>query len=356
MFGDKAAWPMPEGARAKATVAYPFGVSIANRTSISDGDWLIMKWARGLPPGAVDGRVALIARGEPDEGYTHHLKRIRRVTPSTSRPRYELWSDNPAVPPVPAEATDQVIALLVRSVSAAELAPPVGTELAASELLDAFGLGATDPPTAPWSRVDGHLFVFASRPGVLVAADRAQVPVERRGAAETAYVLVEVASSGSDRWRYHGPGRWREEDAAWSLQEEVDFSTWRRLGQGRSASRHLPDGAEDDAKRILDALMLTPGPGAYLESPATLPGRRCRIVRRSSGGGVVIDGGPDGFKARTVSATDLAWVLLADADVLKSGGALDEPRVNRLRYLTGTPKNSTRWIDTRWALLLHAAW
>lgn len=28
------------------------------------------------------------------------------------------------------------------------------------------------------------------------------------------------------------------------------------------------------------------------------------------------------------------------------GGLLDEERVNRLRYLEGTPKASTRWIDT----------
>ena len=41
-------------------------------------------------------------------------------------------------------------------------------------------------------------------------------------------------------------------------------------------------------------------------------------------------------------------------DVRRSGGILDEPRVNRLRYLEGTPKGSTRWIDTGWALLLVA--
>jgi hypothetical protein len=37
-----------------------------------------------------------------------------------------------------------------------------------------------------------------------------------------------------------------------------------------------------------------------------------------------------------------------------TGGILDEARVNRLRYLEGTPKASTRWIDTGWAIALVA--
>ena len=35
-----------------------------------------------------------------------------------------------------------------------------------------------------------------------------------------------------------------------------------------------------------------------------------------------------------------------------NGGLLDEHRVNRVRYLEGTPYDSTRWIDTRNALQL----
>jgi hypothetical protein len=56
-----------------------------------------------------------------------------------------------------------------------------------------------------------------------------------------------------------------------------------------------------------------------------------------------------------VSLTDLAWALLAKDDVESNGGILDEPRVNRLRYLEGTPKESTRWIDTGWALAIVTA-
>ena len=51
--------------------------------------------------------------------------------------------------------------------------------------------------------------------------------------------------------------------------------------------------------------------------------------------------------------TDVAWVVVAADDVRERGGVLDEARVNLLRYLAGTPKGSTRWVDTRWAL---AAW
>jgi hypothetical protein len=59
-------------------------------------------------------------------------------------------------------------------------------------------------------------------------------------------------------------------------------------------------------------------------------------------GGVRIDGRPDGFRERTVSVTDIAWVLVARDDVASTGGVLDEARVNRLRYLEGTPKGATR--------------
>ena len=48
----------------------------------------------------------------------------------------------------------------------------------------------------------------------------------------------------------------------------------------------------------------------------------------------------------------LAWVLLAADAVSEQGGLLDEARVNRLRYLEGTPRRSTRWIDTGWAMVL----
>lgn len=45
-------------------------------------------------------------------------------------------------------------------------------------------------------------------------------------------------------------------------------------------------------------------------------------------------------------------MLAAADDASTNGGEVDEGRVNRLRYLLGTPKESTRWIDTGWAIAI----
>jgi len=77
---------------------------------------------------------------------------------------------------------------------------------------------------------------------------------------------------------------------------------------------------------------------------------KCPVVGAAARSGLRIEGT---FEPRTVSLLDLGWVIAADTDVTEEGGVLDEEPVNRLRYLEGTPKGSTRWIDTQWAL---AAW
>ena len=51
-----------------------------------------------------------------------------------------------------------------------------------------------------------------------------------------------------------------------------------------------------------------------------------------------------------MSLLDIAWALTGMRDVEAHGGLLDEERVNKMRYLEGTPKVSTRWIDTGWAI------
>ena len=100
-------------------------------------------------------------------------------------------------------------------------------------------------------------------------------------------------------------------------------------------------------QRVVDALL--PMPNAVLIHGK----RRARVLGRSQRGGLRIDGGDEGFAERSISLTDIAWVAVADDDVRAHGGLLDEARVNRARYLVGTPRGSTRWIDTNWAL---AAW
>ncbi len=84
-------------------------------------------------------------------------------------------------------------------------------------------------------------------------------------------------------------------------------------------------------------------------------GKRARVLGRAARGGVRVDGGDGGFRERTVSLADIAWVIVAADHAAEEGGRLDEERVNRLRYLEGTPKGSTRWIDTGWAIALWNA-
>jgi hypothetical protein len=70
---------------------------------------------------------------------------------------------------------------------------------------------------------------------------------------------------------------------------------------------------------------------------------------------VRIAGEAGAFAERTISLADLGWTQLAADEVRLVGGLLDEARVNRLRYIEGTPKASTRWIDTGWAIELVKA-
>ena len=120
----------------------------------------------------------------------------------------------------------------------------------------------------------------------------------------------------------------------------LDFATWRALGQGRSASRRLPPGMLDEAASVVKQVLRDVGEGAWIERD----GKRLRVAGAAENGGLRIDGGPGGFRERTLSLVDVAWVLVARRDVERDGGVLDEARVNRLRYLEGTPKGATRTI------------
>jgi hypothetical protein len=104
------------------------------------------------------------------------------------------------------------------------------------------------------------------------------------------------------------------------------------------------------ARSLVDRWLREHEPTSWVEGA----GKRARILGQAPQGGLKIDGGPGGFAERTVTLTDIAWVVAARADVDRSGGLLDEARVNRRRYLAGTPRASTRWIDTGWALFLLA--
>lgn len=173
------------------------------------------------------------------------------------------------------------------------------------------------------------------------------------GSSVTSGALAGSGASGC--LREVGRALEREGDL-WSIPP-VDFATWRALGEGRDASRRLPEGALDRARDVVRAVLRDPGVGGVLARD----GKRLRIAGEAARGGLRIDGAVDpgsadgGFAERTVSLLDIAWVLVAADDVHAHGGVLDEARVNRLRYLEGTPKGSTRWIDTGWALVVVGA-
>lgn len=183
--------------------------------------------------------------------------------------------------------------------------------------------------------------------GAFPESDRLVAPVDDRRPGETAYVLVRPPSGGP--WTYVGVARWLDDERRWQVGP-LDYASWRALGDGREVSRRLPPGAEDRARGLADRLLATVGEGGWVEGD----GKRCRIVGRAPRGGLRIDGGPDGFRERTVSLADIAWVLVA-REAAGPGGRVDEAVVNRLRYLDGTPKGATRWIDTGWALHLVRA-
>jgi hypothetical protein len=306
---------------------------------IRDGDWLVMRYARGAGAGAVEGKVALVQVSDP-AGYGYQVKRIVR-----DEKGWRLRSDNPARPSFEAAEDVIPIALLVETIAPERLGPERGAVLTDEQAMETFGLEGL-PKTG---RRNGHLFLCVTKKGVLVEPDRLDLRIVDRRPAETAFVLTRAEGQGL--WRYGGVARWQENEDRWALAEPVDYATWRALGHGRTSSRSLPPEAITQAEAWVEQLLRIHPPGAVLERE----GKLCRIVGQASRGGVRIDGGPRGFEERTVTLTDLSWALRARDDTRKTGGLLNEARVNHLRYLEGTPKGSTRWIDTGWALFLVAA-
>ena len=306
---------------------------------IRDGDWLLFKYGRGAGLGAVQGKVALVETEDRDGDLGHQVKRVVREGSV-----WRLVSDRPGAGQFEASERTRVVGLLVERIRPEALAPEVGSRLADDALAGAFGL-AEIPVNG---RNGGHLFLLVDRPE-FSAPDHLKRAVRDRRPGETAYVLTRETPEAA--WRYCGVGRWSEAEQAWAVPE-IDFDTWRALGDGgRSASRRLAPEFVAEAATLVARVLGTFGEGARLGDE----GKHCRVTGKAHGGGLRIDGGDGGFAERTVSLTDLAWALAAAQDVAARGGVLDEARVNRLRYLEGTPKGSTRWIDTGWGLAILRA-
>ncbi|MBL4849338.1 MAG: DEAD/DEAH box helicase, partial [Planctomycetes bacterium] len=296
---------------------------------LRDGDWAVLRWQRQAPLEAVLEKVSLVVR----EDGSHVLKRVIK-----SGDGFALQSDNPDHAQLPAGPGDRPLAFLEGVVTPESLAPAVGAQFGLSVLEDAFGLRDVSPGRI--ARAGGFLFLFGDDPQLLRGPDRLELRVEDLRPGETAYVFT--GAEGDADWRYAGVGRW--DGQLWAFPA-LDLRTWRGWAGGKGVSRTASPKWIAKADRLAEQIVTRAEIVPWLEAR----GKRCRVVGRSSRGGIRIDGGPDGFKERTVSQADLAFLLQAQASV---SGHLDEVAVNRVRYLEGTPKSSTRWIDTGWALVL----
>lgn len=305
---------------------------------LHDGDWAVMKLARSLPASAVENRVVLVEVEGDSFGAQYQIKRLKRDGRG-----WRLTSDNPDGPAFTATESMVPIARLERAIRPEDLAPSIATTISEADLPARFGIEMLQPRS---DRHGGHLFIFIDRKGQLVEPDRVRFTGLAPRPAETAFVLARRSDAD---WQYLGVARQTSERGIWSLPA-TDFTTWRTWGDGRGASHRLPDDAVTRAQRVANALLGLPEDARWISKP---DGARARIVGEAARGGLRIDGGPGGFEERTVSLIDLAWTAVAADDVIEHGGLLDEQRVNKLRYLSGTPKGSTRWIDTGWAI---AAW
>ncbi|WP_338046597.1 DEAD/DEAH box helicase family protein [Polyangium spumosum] len=303
---------------------------------IRDGDWLVLRFARGQSREAIHGKIALVEVPDSQLGASHLVKRVVQ-----DDGRWILRSENHAFPAIDATADTVLIAALVEMVKPESLGPPVGATIEDEGLAEAFGL--SEPPRS--GRVDGHLFLFIEEKGRLVAPDRIRFPGIEPRPGETAFVLTRAPEGAT--WRYAGVARFIEEDGLWACAG-IDLPTFRTLGGGREASRTLPRSVEDRARRLVEDLLRKKGVGSIIERDE----RKFRLVGPAKRGGLRIDGGPGGFEERTVSLTDIGWVLTALSEVNEDPRRLQEELVHRLRYLEGTSKGSTRYIDTGWAILL----
>lgn len=111
------------------------------------------------------------------------------------------------------------------------------------------------------------------------------------------------------------------------------------------ASRDLPEPARALARRFVAAVV-----EATAEERLPQGDRTLRVRGTTRSGGLRVDGGEGGLRERTISLTDLGWVLLADQAA--ESDMPTEAEVNAARYLPGTPRSSTRWVDTGIALVL----
>ncbi len=174
------------------------------RSEIRNGDWLVLRWAN-VSLRAADGRVALIAREDRYGDRSLHLKRI-----ACSPSRIQLRSDEPSVAPVTATESDAVVAILRTVVRPESLAPEPNVEVPERAIARAFGIRSA--PKAPFSRIDGHLFVFARSSEAATSGVSVKVPDLHP--AETAFILQKIPTG----IRYLGIAHFDDDRGRWVIR------------------------------------------------------------------------------------------------------------------------------------------
>jgi superfamily II DNA or RNA helicase/diadenosine tetraphosphate (Ap4A) HIT family hydrolase/SOS-response transcriptional repressor LexA len=191
---------------------------------IRDGDWLVMRYVRGVGIGALDGEIVLVQ--VPDiSGHAYQVKRIVRQDD-----RWRLRSENPEYPSFDVTEEMRPIAQLVEIIPPARIGPFAGVLLEDEGVKKAFGL-STLPKTG---RYNGHLFLCINRRGLLDEPDRIKQSIPDRRPGETAFVLSRTSTALP--WRYAGVATWNENEGRWMLPEPVDLDTWEALGPDRGSS------------------------------------------------------------------------------------------------------------------------
>ena len=141
------------------------------KAPIHDGDWVVLRWARGDALKNIDKKVALIENRDAIGEAGYQLKRVVR-----EGGRWLLRSNNPDVPDFEASEETKPIAVLRQVIRPEDLAPPVGSF---------FQETPCPRPSASTSRsadghVGGHLFFLVKEPGAFKAPDRLARPASRQ--------------------------------------------------------------------------------------------------------------------------------------------------------------------------------
>ncbi len=176
------------------------------RSTIRDGDWLVMRKAR-LTPEAAIGQVVLLAREDKYGDKSLHVKRIAQ-----KGRRLLFQSDDSSIKPLAALETDQILATLIAIVTPAAMAPAIHTRFPKSSLAAIFGL--TRAPNGSFARVDGHLFFLLKSNDI---EPKGQLPITGCSPrpAETAFVL----SNDTNTFTYLGLARYDANAGCWRLDE-----------------------------------------------------------------------------------------------------------------------------------------